>query len=385
MSLIGIILGAFLLFYLQGRLYCRFWDKNLSVNLEFSQKWAVEGEECELCERVENRKLLPLPALKVKFRVSRQLQFWDEEGVSAVTDQYYRNDVLSIRPFVRHVRRLRFRCKKRGYYRINGLDVVAGTLFLSGELPKSLDSRAELYVYPLHFQSPEFSRLMQRLNGEVLSRRHLLEDPFEFRGIREYSPWDTMRDINWKATARTGELKVNMKNYTARRAVRIFVNLEDGAVMRREELLEDSIRMAAGAAESFLAQGIRTAVYTNGPDSITGKPVGIEAASASWHMDTIDRGLARIDLTDRAPSFVRNLGEKVLGQEGNADALFTVFISSDAQEDFQELLEECARRKMDFCWICPVWGSREAKIRKTLEPYAARIRLQEGETKWAGV
>ena len=44
MSLIGIILGAFLLFYLQGRLYCRFWDKNLSVNLEFSQKWAVEGE-----------------------------------------------------------------------------------------------------------------------------------------------------------------------------------------------------------------------------------------------------------------------------------------------------------------------------------------------------
>ena len=149
MSLIGIILGAFLLFYLQGRLYCRFWDKNLSVNLEFSQKWAVEGEECELCERVENRKLLPLPALKVKFRVSRQLQFRDEEGVSAVTDQYYRNDVLSIRPFVRHVRRLRFRCKKRGYYRINGLDVVAGTLFLSGELPKSPGIRFIPTVSPM--------------------------------------------------------------------------------------------------------------------------------------------------------------------------------------------------------------------------------------------
>ena len=94
MSLIGIILGAFLLFYLQDRLYCRFWDKNLSVSLEFSRKAAVEGEECELCERVENRKLLPLPALKVKFQVSRELQFEDEEGVSSVTDQYYRNDVL---------------------------------------------------------------------------------------------------------------------------------------------------------------------------------------------------------------------------------------------------------------------------------------------------
>ena len=379
MSLIGIILGAFLLFYLQDRLYCRFWDKNLSVSLEFSRKAAVEGEECELCERVENRKLLPLPALKVKFQVSRELQFEDEEGVSSVTDQYYRNDVLSVRPFMRHVRRLRFRCKKRGYYWINGLDVVAGTLFLSGELPRSLESETRLYVYPRLWRSPEFSRLLQRLNGEILSRRHMLEDPFEFRGIREYSPWDTMRDINWKATARTGDLKVNMKNYTAQKAVRIFVNLEDGAVMRHEELLEASIRMAAGAAAYFLAQGIRTSVYTNGPDIVTGELVGMEAASASWHMETINRGLARIDLSKRAPSFVRSLKEAALGQNEAAGTLFTVFISSDAQEDFQELLEECVRQGTDFCWICPIMEHGEEKIRKALEPYAQKIRVREGE------
>ena len=379
MSLIGIILGAFLLFYLQDRLYCSFWDKNLSVSLEFSRKAAVEGEECELCERVENRKLLPLPALKVKFQVSRELQFEDEEGVSSVTDQYYRNDVLSVRPFMRHVRRLRFRCKKRGYYWINGLDVVAGTLFLSGELPRSLESETRLYVYPRLWRSPEFSRLLQRLNGEILSRRHMLEDPFEFRGIREYSPWDTMRDINWKATARTGDLKVNMKNYTAQKAVRIFVNLEDGAVMRHEELLEASIRMAAGAAADFLAQGIRTSVYTNGPDIVTGELVGMEAASASWHMETINRGLARIDLSKRAPSFVRSLKEAALGQNEAAGTLFTVFISSDAQEDFQELLEECVRQGTDFCWICPIMEHGEEKIRKALEPYAQKIRVREGE------
>ena len=379
MSLIGIILGAFLLFYLQDRLYCRFWDKNLSVSLEFSRKAAVEGEECELCERVENRKLLPLPALKVKFQVSRELQFEDEEGVSSVTDQYYRNDVLSVRPFMRHVRRLRFRCKKRGYYWINGLDVVAGTLFLSGELPRSLESETRLYVYPRLWRSPEFSRLLQRLNGEILSRRHMLEDPFEFRGIREYSPWDTMRDINWKATARTGDLKVNMKNYTAQKAVRIFVNLEDGAVMRHEELLEASIRMAAGAAADFLAQGIRTSVYTNGPDIVTGELVGMEAASASWHMETINRGLARIDLSKRAPSFVRSLKEAALGQNEAAGTLFTVFISSDGQADFQELLEECVRQGTDFCWICPIMEHGEEKIRKALEPYAQKIRVREGE------
>ena len=221
--------------------------------------------------------------------------------------------------------------------------------------------------------------MLQRLNGEILSRRHMLEDPFEFRGIREYSPWDTMRDINWKATARTGDLKVNMKNYTAQKAVRIFVNLEDGAVMRHEELLEASIRMAAGAAADFLAQGIRTSVYTNGPDIVTGELVGMEAASASWHMETINRGLARIDLSKRAPSFVRSLKEAALGQNEAAGTLFTVFISSDAQEDFQELLEECVRQGTDFCWICPIMEHGEEKIRKALEPYAQKIRVREGE------
>ena len=36
-----------------------------------------------------------------------------------------------------------------------------------------------------------------------------MEDPFEYRGIREYQPYDDMRSVNWKATAKTGDLKVN--------------------------------------------------------------------------------------------------------------------------------------------------------------------------------
>ena len=68
---------------------------------------------------------------------------------------------------------------------------------------------------------------------------------FEYLGIREYTPRDTLRDVNWKATARSGELKVNQKGCTAQRSVRLVVNLEDGAILRQEDLLEASIEMAA--------------------------------------------------------------------------------------------------------------------------------------------
>ena len=102
-----------------------------------------------------------------------------------------------------------------GTYRINGLDVVAGDLFLTHELPKSLPVDSQLYVYPRPFRGMDFNGALRQLNGEVATKRHLQEDPFEYLGIREYTPRDTLRDVNWKATARSGELKVNQKGCSA--------------------------------------------------------------------------------------------------------------------------------------------------------------------------
>lgn len=373
MIVIWVILGAALLCWLQEWLYARYWDKNLSVCLRFEEENVTEGDTCVLCEQVENEKLLPIPALKVKFQVSRYLQYEKEDGASSVTDQYYRNDVLSIRPYMRHVRKLTFFCKKRGFYRINGLDIVAGNLLLSKELPKSLASDTQLYVYPKVFRSEAFEQALQKLNGEVLSRRHVLEDPFEYRGIREYSPYDSMRDINWKATARTGELKVNMKNYTSLKAVRIFINLEDGAILRQMALLEASISMAAGLAEAFLKQGIRTALYTNGPDVLSGELISLEAGNGIGHMESINRGLARIELSQSAPPFVKGLEDTVLEKKDSMGGSFSIFVSADAQDDFQRLLVRGLEMGMDFAWLCPVLPGMEVKALPALERYLTVI------------
>ena len=69
--------------------------------------------ECLLLERVENRKLLPLPMLKVKFQVSRNLRFSDE-GDGAVTDKYYRNDILSLGPRQRVTRKIPLPLRSQG-------------------------------------------------------------------------------------------------------------------------------------------------------------------------------------------------------------------------------------------------------------------------------
>lgn len=116
----------------------------------FSRKSTVRGESCELLETIENRKLLPLPVLKVKFQVSRQLAFEDAGTESSVTDQYYRNDVFSVRPYTRHIRSLRFTCKKRGFTGSRP-GRCGGRSVLTHELPKSLPVDSSCMSTPDHF------------------------------------------------------------------------------------------------------------------------------------------------------------------------------------------------------------------------------------------
>ena len=238
-QLLGIIVFALLLYLGQKYVYAKIWQRDLKVSLSFREDGIWEGQESELSEIIENRKRLPLTMLKVKFQTDRHLVFADTKG-SRTTDRYYRNDIFQIGRLEKVTRALHFTGGRRGYYTIQEADLVASDLFLTAQYTATTPiEHCSLYVYPKPFSHPDFKRSLKQLNGEVLAKRHLLEDPFEYRGIRDYQPQDDLKSINWKATARTGDLKVNQKNYTSQKSVRIFVNLEDTGILQKaaEEMM----------------------------------------------------------------------------------------------------------------------------------------------------
>lgn len=63
--------------------------------------------------------------------------------------------------------------------------------------------------------------------GVLEGRRGMVEDPFAFAGMREYDGTDPMNRINWKASARSGNLMVNLQNSTYSPRVACFVDVED--------------------------------------------------------------------------------------------------------------------------------------------------------------
>lgn len=358
MKILGLGLVAVLLFLVQRIVYKKFWDKDLAVSVSFAQNGIVEDEQGEVIEVVENRKLLPLISLKMGFQTSKNLEFVDDIG-SKTTDQYYRNDVFQIGGGEKLTRKLSFRGKQRGYYHINNIDLAGTDLFLTGEFLKRQATNAYLYVYPQKLENEEFQTALQKLNGDVLVKRHLLENPFEYRGIREYQPYDDIRSVNWKATAKTGELKVNQKNYTSMQTVRIFLNLDDKGAWKQYRETEAAIQIVMGISEMFLRQGIKVTCYANSRDVLTGEPVKIAGGAGEGQQDTIAKALARIDIKKEAPDFVSMYEEQVLDDK---EGLITLFVSVNGYGAFTALVKECITCGMDYRWFYPYVGKEKPEV-----------------------
>ena len=158
-----------------------------------------------------------------------------------------------------------------------------------------------------------------------------------------------MKSVNWKATAKTGELKVNEKNFTSLKAIRIFLNLEDSGIHKNEELVEASIRIGATVAENFLMQGLKVSMYANLEDVITGKIMEVKESSGNAHMTHIYKALARLNEKKTAIKFSKCLKEQV---EQDERGTMTVFIAPNWYPDFEKELLEYQAKGLDFvCFL----------------------------------
>ena len=125
----------------------------------------------------------------------------------------------------------------------------------------------EIIVYPRVEPADEFFEVLPMITGEFESFARGRGDDLYL--IREYMPEDSARHVDWKATAKSGSLKVREFSREDERKLRIvFDNPGPGVVA--EKAYEDAIALAASlswhfAGEntdiSFVSQG-----YSGGPD-----------------------------------------------------------------------------------------------------------------------
>ena len=348
--LIGILIAVVLVEIVYYRKHAL---DNLRLKVDFSKNVAGCGEDIELIEVVENKKRLPLPFIILKFVTPLELKFYDTLK-TPTSDFTYREDMLTMKPFSKHTRRIKVKCSKRGYYVFPRVGITTSDMFLFERFTKDFDNAASLMVLPKVLKTSITEILMSVTLSELQSRRTIVTDPFSLAGIREYGPNDPMKSINWKASAKVGELMVNQNASTCAQKVNIFLNLEAYNLKGSTQLLEPAISLAYTYLLELAKLNIPASLITNGRDILSDLPVVSESDPGSAAVNKRGIMLAGIDLRKHALPFAGIL-EEYMSSTDQGD--FILIISPQYSDGFRALLAELKTHRPSLLWIMPCYST----------------------------
>ncbi len=152
---------------------------------------------------------------------------------------------------------------RRGHYTQEGFSLA--TRFPFSFLVKSRKVRLErdLLVYPALLDSDDFLELLPMITGEFVS--FVRGRGSELYRIREHTPQDPARFVDWKATAKTGSMKVREFTREDERRLRIvFDNPEPGRVS--PPAYERAVSLAASLACHFNGENVDLSFDGSGYD-----------------------------------------------------------------------------------------------------------------------
>lgn len=343
------ITSVLVIYFIQKNLYDKYWKEGLSAFINFDVPTCVEGDTITLTQVVSNNKALPVPTLEVKFQTSTSLKFGDIDYLNE-SDSEYVNNVYSMLFFQKITRQIKVTCKRRGFYSIDNLDLSSSDLLMTTIKSIRTKSDASILVYPAPINIDDILIPYNMVIGNILSKRYSLSDPFEFRGIRDYDVSDTMKSINWKLSAKTGSLKVNLHDYTNNQKIHILLNLESESIWEYELLKEESIKIACSLSNMFIAEGIQTALTSNGCDSATDKYISVPYGSGQAHIDSIATELAKCDYKCKMPDFADILNN--LAVDEDHESPYYILISSNKSQRIQNAFARIINDN-DYLYIIP--------------------------------
>jgi len=366
MQIAIVILLLTALILLQIFIYRIFALSNLEAEIRFSTTEANCGDDIIISESISNRKRLPLFMLILKFEAPRQLQFPDMTN-TALSDLYYREDLISLGGWKQHIRHITVRCKKRGYYEFKRLSVATSDPLLLSKITATYDCSSSLTVFPKLLNSPEIEALFIQSIGDTVSRFSLIRDPFSFSGIREYQPWDSFNQINWRASARRDEMMVNTSDNTISQEVTILLNVRKYSPNGNTELIEKAISLAYSLSLHCIRESLPVSLIANGKDSLSDDTIDKPHGSSENHGRQIGFDLARIDLRKEPIPFEAILKNAAI----SANFGSIVIISPNFDSPMQNALLALIHSGKKAMWIVPrSTGTPAPAIFAELEPFS---------------
>ena len=319
MSVLWLILLTLALAFAQAVVFKLCDMKKLTYDRYFAQNTGYEGQRIELLETIRNAKPLPVPWLKAESRIPKELAFEKEKSESSdeVSGGLYHRSLFFLAPMSAVTRHHEVTLKHRGVYNAGSVALTAGDLFSLAHSESERDCTCVMTVYPAILSESELPDPANRWLGEAVVRRWIMPDPFLVNGIRAYAAGDSLKDVHWKASARTGELRVKVHDYTSDPKVFVMLNIQTSenqwtdVSSQYEESMEQGIRIAATLCLRAINMGLNAGFASNaclrGKEN-SGECVFVPSAGGSAQADKLLETMAQM-LLHREKTFPTYLSE----------------------------------------------------------------------------
>ncbi|UKS26739.1 DUF58 domain-containing protein [Paenibacillus sp. HWE-109] len=344
MGISWILVIAVALYVLQHMFMARLGFRGLRIARAFNKTHCHVGDDIEMIETIVNRKLIPLPWLRLESTIHAGLHFAKQSNLEVSSGTIFQNhrSLFSLMPYTRIVRRHRVKAAKRGWYKLETVAASIGDFVGMAAATRTHRFELELLVYPRLVSREDIPLVSSRWQGDVTVKRWIMPDPFLVSGVREYRFGDTMNSIHWKATARSQRLQVYNREFTADPRLLIIVNTQVTETMwdavSDPELVEKGLSYAATLAEYAVSQGVPVGFGYNG--SLVGQPgvpIYMAPEGGAAHLEYLFETMAKLAVScTRSCSNFLDLEVEQVGTAMDI-ILLTAFVSPDMEESIERL------------------------------------------------
>lgn len=307
----------------------------LQYEMEWANLRAYAGDTTYLRLAITNNSFLPWTMVKVIFRLP-----------GGMGKKIYARQMV-IGPFQQKHVELEIESLRRGVYALPALEIRRADLFGLGWIREKWQGAGEIVVFP-SFLDLLFDKLPHnRPFGQVKVKQKAFEDFSSLSALRDYVDGDSLRKVEWKATARLNKLQVKEYELTATGSFYLLPDV-NADVHGKDEQGEPTEEITISAAATIARQSFERNA-TVGLISADFWKEHLYASDRAQSLDFIMESLARLKLGNKIP--VGKLLSKTVNYLSCGSTI--IIITPKLLDD--ELLRQLYHARYRGCNVLVLW------------------------------
>lgn len=228
-------------------------QRSITIQIRFDKKLYSSGDEHEFTTIVKNYGLLPAPYVILKNKALARI------------DSKYNGDAVWLGPDESKWLRSKVKFNQRGIYNFGEIYLNITDLFSIFERSKNMNLNVPVRVYPKVYELNKFLAKGSDIFKNAVSSRTNIEDLYSTKDIRKYNQGDNLKRVNWKVSAKHGELFVRDFDTVSGEESNLFLDMH-----RENFMLDDSgvaeeqlVDLCASIVNYMELKGIKTKLFIN--------------------------------------------------------------------------------------------------------------------------